>query len=54
MRDFLLPFGGGRVVELNKSDEIRIPIHPMNRTKDILGEDEFECVNRPHSMLFNW
>jgi len=46
VKDVLLPLRDGRVVKLNKGDEVRIPIHPMNTTKDVWGDDatEFKCV----------
>jgi cytochrome P450 len=46
VKDILLPLKDGRVVKLNKGDEVRIPIHPMNTMKDIWGDDaaEFKCV----------
>jgi cytochrome P450 len=49
VKDVVLPLGDGRVVKLNKGDEVRIPIHPMNTAKDVWGEDanEFKLVNSP-------
>lgn len=46
VKDVLLPLRDGRVVKLNKGDEVRIAIHPMNTAKDVWGEDadEFKCV----------
>ena len=47
VKDVLIPLRDGRVVKLNKGDEVRIPIHPMNTAKDIWGEDaaEFKYAN---------
>jgi len=47
VKDVLIPLRDGRVVKLNKGDEVRIPIHPMNTAKDVWGEDaaEFKFVN---------
>ena len=42
IKDVLLPLRDGRVVKLNKGDEVRVPIHPMNTAKDVWGEDAAE------------
>ena len=42
VKDVLLPLWDGGFVKLNKDDEVRIPIHPMNTTKDVWGEDAAE------------
>ena len=42
LKDVLLPLRDGKFVKLNKGDEVRIPIHPMNTSKDIWGEDAIE------------
>ena len=49
VKDVILPLMDGRVIKLNKGDEVRIPIHPMNTSKDVWGQDanEFKCVNFP-------
>ena len=39
VKDVLLPLRDGGFVKLNKGDEVRIPIHPMNTAKDVWGED---------------
>lgn len=39
VKDVILPLRDGRVVKLNKGDEVRIPIHPMNTAKDVWGPD---------------
>jgi len=46
IKDVLLPLRDGRVLKLNKGDEVRVPIHPMNTAKDVWGEDaaEFKYV----------
>ena len=47
VKDVLIPLRDGRVVKLNKGDEVRIPIHPMNTAKEVWGEDaaEFKYAN---------
>ena len=49
VKDVLIPLRDGRVVKLNKGDEVRIPIHPMNTAKDVWGEDaaKFKYVKSP-------
>jgi len=42
VQDVLLPLRDGRVLKLNKGDEVRVPIHPMNTAKDVWGEDAAE------------
>ena len=42
VKDVILPLRDGRVVKLNKGDEVRIPIHPMNTAKDVWGGDAAE------------
>jgi cytochrome P450 len=42
VKGVLLPLRDGRVVRLNEGDEVRIPIHQMNTSKDIWGEDAAE------------
>ena len=42
VKDVSIPLRGGRVVKLNKGDEVRIPIHPMNTAKSVWGEDAAE------------
>ena len=51
VQDVLLPLRDGRVLKLNKGDEVRVPIHPMNTAKDVWGEDaaEFKCAIFPVS-----
>jgi len=46
VKDVLLPVRDDRVLKLNKGDEVRVPIHPMNTAKDVWGEDaaEFKYV----------
>ena len=46
VKDVLLPLRDGRVLKLNKGEEVRIPIHPMNTAKGVWGEDaaEFKWV----------
>ena len=46
VKDLLLPLRDGRVLKLNKGDEVQVPIHPMNTAKDVWGEDaaEFKYV----------
>jgi len=42
VKDVLIPLRDGRVLKLNKGDEVRVPIHPMNTAKDVWGEDAAE------------
>ena len=47
VKDVTLLLRDGRVVKLNQGDEVRIPIHPMNTSKEVWGADaaEFKYVN---------
>lgn len=49
VKDVILPLRDRRVVKLNKGDEVRIPIHPMNTAKDVWGADaaEFKYASFP-------
>ena len=42
VKDVLLPLTDGRVLKLNKGDEVWVPIHPMDTAKDLWGEDASE------------
>jgi len=57
VKDVLLPLRDGRVLKLNKGEEVRVPIHPMNTAKDVWGEDAAEfkyaivSVSYPHRLV---